>query len=42
MARNYNLDWDDWDRIDNHWDADTAEKYSVDFNGTWYKNENNE
>lgn len=39
MARNYNLDWNDWDKIDNHWNADTAEKYSVDFNGIWYKNE---
>ena len=42
MARNYDLDWDDWDRIDNHWDYDTAQKYSVDLNGVWYKNEQDE
>lgn len=42
MARNYDLDWDDYDTIDNHWDADAKEKYGVDFNGCWYKNENDE
>lgn len=42
MARNYNLNEGDYDAIDNHWDADTNEKYGVDFNGCWYKNEDDE
>lgn len=39
MSRNYNLSYEDWDQIDNNWGAETSEKYSVDFNGCWYKNE---
>ena len=39
MARNYNLNDDDYDTIYNNWDADASEKYGVDFHGCWYKNE---
>lgn len=42
MKRNYNLDENDYDTIDKHWDAEANEKYGVDFNGLWYKNENDE
>ena len=42
MARNYNLNEDDYDTIDNHWDYEAHETYGVDFNGCWYKNEDNE
>lgn len=42
MARNYNLNENDYNTIDNHWDADAHEKYGVDFNGVWYKNESDE
>ncbi len=38
MTRNYNLNENDYDTIDNHWDDDAHEKYGVDFNGLWYKN----
>ena len=39
MARNYDLNDSDYDTIYNNWSADAHEKYSVDFNGCWYKNE---
>lgn len=41
MCKNYNLDWDDYTAID-RWDYDALEKYGVDFNGCWYKVENEE
>ena len=36
-ARNYNLGYEDYDQIENNWSAETAEKYGTDFNGVWYK-----
>lgn len=39
MAHNYDLDCNDYEQIDNHWNEETADKYAVDFNGVWYKNE---
>lgn len=39
MTRNYNLNENDYNEIDNNWNAENAEKYGVDFNGVWYKNE---
>lgn len=42
MNRNYNLNEDDYDTIDNHWGYEAHEKYGVDFNGCWYKNENDD
>lgn len=38
MSRNYNLNHDDYIAID-AWDEGASEKYSVDFNGCWYKKE---
>ena len=42
MSRNYNLNENDYNTIYSHWDADANEKYGVDFNGVWYKNEDDE
>lgn len=38
MSRNYNLDWDDYAAID-EWGEGASEKYGVDINGCWYKEE---
>ena len=38
MSRNYNLDWEDYAAIDT-WGEGASEKYGVDFNGCWYKEE---
>ncbi len=39
IKRNYNLTAEDYDQIENHWSAENNEKYGCDFNGCWYKNE---
>lgn len=36
-TRNYNLSYEDFDQIDNNWSAENNEKYGCDFNGCWYK-----